>query len=115
MAIDVAAWLRDLGLDQYVAAFRENAVAADLLTDLSPRDLKDLGVAAVGHRRRLMQAIAALRIKGKTEAEFVQEPAGDAARFSGSAAERRQLSVMFCDLVGSTELSSRLDPETWVA
>ena len=59
--MDVSEWLRKLGLEQYAAAFRENAVTADVLSDLTADDLKELGVAAVGHRRRLLQAIAAAR------------------------------------------------------
>ncbi len=103
--MDVAEWLRKLGLEQYAAAFRENAVTADVLSVLTADDLKELGVAAVGHRRRLLQAIAAGRAGDFAESDTEADPQ------SGSSAERRQLSVMFCDLVGSTERSSRLDPE----
>ena len=109
--MDVVDWLRDLGLEQYVAAFRENAVTADLLPDLTPQDLKEIGVTAVGHRRRLLQAIAALRADGDSYTGEAPRPYTDDTELSESTAERRQLSVMFCDLVGSTELSSRLDPE----
>ena len=62
--MDVADWLRALGLGQYEAAFRENSVTPDLLLSLTPEDLKDLGVMAVGHRRRLLNAIVALRTDG---------------------------------------------------
>ena len=62
--MDVADWLRTLGLEQYEAAFHENAVAADLLPSLTAEDLKDLGITAVGHRRRLLDAIAKLRVNG---------------------------------------------------
>ena len=109
--MDVAAWLRELGLERYERAFRDNEVDADLLPNLTADDLKDLGVSLVGHRRRLLDAIAALRAP---EHEVVEQhvdeapPAGQAHR---SEAERRQLTVLFCDLVGSTELSGRLDPE----
>jgi class 3 adenylate cyclase len=97
--MDVAEWLRTLGLGQYEAAFRENSVTTDLLLSLTPEDLKDLGVTAVGHRRRLLDAIASLRTD---RAPFdVHAPA--------SSGERRQLSVMFCDVIGFTALSSRLD------
>ncbi len=109
--MDVVDWLRGLGLEQYVAAFRENAVTADLLPDLTPQDLKEIGITAVGHRRRLLQAIAALRVDGNSNTVAAQKPPTDDTQLPGSTAERRQLSVMFCDLVGSTELSSRLDPE----
>jgi class 3 adenylate cyclase len=95
--MDVADWLRALGLEQHEAAFRENAVTVALLPNMTADDLKDLGITLVGHRRQILDAIAELRIKN--------EPAHD------PTAERRPLSVMFCDLVGSTALSSRLDPE----
>jgi class 3 adenylate cyclase/predicted ATPase len=113
--MDVADWLRALGLERYEAAFRENDVGADLLPSLTAEDLKDLGIVPVGHRRRLLEAIAALRTDGVSAGDPIQlslsaGPA-DRDRSSESTAERRQLSVMFCDLVGSTELSARLDPE----
>jgi len=96
--MDVGSWLRALGLGQYEAAFRDNAVDGAVLPKLTLDDLKDLGVAAVGHRRKMMSAIEALN-------------APPAAAAKADAAERRQLTVMFCDLVGSTALSARLDPE----
>jgi class 3 adenylate cyclase len=109
--MDVADWLRTLGLGQYEAAFRENSVTGDLLPTLTLEDLKDLGVTLVGHRRRLLDAIAALRssadLTEKTRAAATEGP----WQSQQSAAERRQLSVMFCDLMDSTALSSRLDPE----
>ncbi|HEY7581322.1 MAG TPA: adenylate/guanylate cyclase domain-containing protein [Acetobacteraceae bacterium] len=104
--MDVTDWLRKLGLEQYAAAFRENAVTADILPDLTADDLKEIGVAAVGDRRRLLQAAAAER----SDDEGPRDERGR-GRQSASVAERRQLCVMFCDLVGSTERSSRLDPE----
>ena len=97
--MDVVEWLRGLGLEQYAAAFRENAVTADLLPDLTPQDLKEIGVAAVGHRRRLLQAIALLRVNSNSNPEVAQKPTTDDTQLAGPAAERRQLSVMFCDLV----------------
>jgi class 3 adenylate cyclase/predicted ATPase len=106
--VDVAEWLRSLGLDRYEAAFRENGVTAELLTDLTGEDLKELGVALVGHRRRLLNAIAALR------ADKTSLPSATSSsdhRPSISAAERRQITVLFCDIVGSTPLASGLDPE----
>ena len=108
--MDVAKWLRTLGLEQYKAAFRENAVDADLLPKLTADDLKDLGVGLVGHRRLLLKAIAALGPEGTS----TDDPVGSApipADTSSPSAERRPLSVMFCDLTGSTALSARLDPE----
>src|SRR6516165_5429623 len=107
----VADWLRTLGLGQYEAAFRENSVTVDLLPNLTPEDLRDLGITLVGHRRRLLDAISALR----ADADLAEDSRAAAAEHprptQQSAAERRQLSVMFCDLIGSTALSSRLDPE----
>ena len=106
--MDVADWLRTLGLERYEAAFRENDVSAEVLRHLTAEDLKELGVAAVGHRRRLLVAIAKLR----DDAASLQtiESIGD-HRASTSAAERRQITVLFCDIVGSTPLSTGLDPE----
>ena len=99
--MDVAEWLRRLGLEQYEPAFRENEVDDRVLPRLTAEDLKDLGIGLVGHRRRLLDAIAALG---------VEAPASSNAPVRADA-ERRQLTVMFCDLVGSTELSARFDPE----
>ena len=98
--MDIAVWLRGLGLEQYEAAFRANAVDASVLPRLTAEDLKDLGVTLVGHRRRLLDAIAALGAEPAVADVPVRV-----------AAERRQLSVMFCDLVGSTALAVRFDPE----
>jgi class 3 adenylate cyclase/predicted ATPase len=97
--MDVGAWLRKLGLKQYEAAFRENDIDDTVLPGLTAEDLKDLGVASVGHRRKLLDAIAALRAEASTP-----KPLSDTA-------ERRQVTVMFSDLVGSTALSARMDPE----
>ena len=110
--VDIAAWLRGLGLEQYEPAFRHNAIDADILTDLSEADLEKLGVALLGHRKRLLKAIASL-IDGRRESGSVASPRsmGPSASLPAPAAERRQLTVMFVDLVGSTELSHRLDPE----
>ncbi len=107
--VDVAEWLRELGLERYEQAFRDNEVDIALLPNLTVEDLKDLGVSLVGHRRRLLDAIAALKTP---EHEDVEPPADEApARALRSEAERRQLTVLFCDLVGSTALSAKLDPE----
>ncbi len=104
--MDIAEWLLDLGLDQYEPAFRENAIDATVLTSLTAEDLRDLGVTLVGHRRKLLDAIAALGAEAAAATETA--PRAAAAR---PEAERRQLSVMFCDLVGSTALSTQFDPE----
>src|SRR3984893_18249914 len=105
--MDVAAWLQGLGLERYVPAFRDNEIDWDALPKLSAEDLKDLGMVLGGHRRRLLDAIAALGA-AVPAASATAAPRNAPAR---AEAERRQLTVMFCDLVGSTELSARLDPE----
>ena len=97
--MDVASWLRNLGLERYEAAFRENDVGADLLCQLTADDLKELGVAAVGHRRRLLAAIAGLR-EDAVEPSVVGQASQDHP--PASAAERRHITVLFCDIVGST-------------
>src|SRR5262249_11175026 len=110
--MDVVVWLRSLGLGRYEAAFRDNEIET-VLPNLTAEDLKDLGVSVVGHRRKLLDAIAAIR----TDA-CAQAPSTDVANTSRSPtisledrAERRQITVMFSDLVGSTALSARMDPE----
>ena len=103
-------WLRSLGLEQYEAVFRENAIDASVLPSLTADDLKDLGITLVGHRRRLLDAIAALRVEAGANAPPPDTlPVTD--RTTKDTAERRHLTVMICDLVGSTALSARLDPE----
>src|SRR5712691_4074322 len=109
--MDLRCWLRSLGLERYEAAFRENEIDETLLPSLTAEDLKDLGVGIVGHRRKVLDAITALR----TDAT-AKDPSGDAVSSPPSAtpedrAERRQVTVMFSDLVGSTALSARMDPE----
>jgi class 3 adenylate cyclase len=117
--VDIAHWLQQLGLQQYADAFRDNDIDDDILIDLSEVDLERLGVASLGHRKRLLKAIAQLRSDGSGEALASTagptptiEPALRAgAVVPGQDAERRQLTVMFVDLVGSTALAARLDPE----
>src|SRR5580693_6721975 len=110
--MDVVAWLRGLGLEQYAPAFRDNDVDGEVLPELTADDLTGLGVTSVGHRRKLLAAIAAL---GAEPTRGLAQPAVSATFTPISpptiAAERRQLTVMFADLVGSTALSTRLDPE----
>jgi len=108
--MDVAQWLRGLGLERYEPTFRENEVDAEVLTELTESDLTTMGLP-VGPRRKLLKAIAALR-ESALPSPVIEQPSvpGPAARPS-SEAERRQLTVMFCDLVDSTALSARLDPE----
>jgi class 3 adenylate cyclase len=101
--MNVAGWLQGLGLEQYEQAFRDNDIDTDVLPELTAEDLISIGVTSVGHRRKLLAAIAALG---------AEVPAVVVTAASGRAdAERRQLTVMFCDLVGSTALSAGLDPE----
>ena len=104
--VDVAQWLADLGLSQYSDAFEEHAIDGDILEKLNDDDLKELGVKALGHRKRLLEAIAAFSATNAAYSSSKRaetQPARDA--------ERRQLTLLFCDLVGSTELSGQLDPE----
>ena len=111
--MDIVVWLRSLDLGKYEAAFRENDIDETVLPSLTHETLKDLGVTSVGHRLKLLEAIGALRSEtsGKT-------PSVDAATTSSAPnphpedrAERRQVTVMFSDLIGSTALSARMDPE----
>jgi len=110
--LDVEHWLQELGLGQYAEAFREQAVDESVLPGLTSDDLKDLGVDLVGHRRRILDAIA--KLQGATAAAT---PAGDGGTGGASAAaqpvdaERRMVTILFCDMVGSTELSAHRDPE----
>jgi class 3 adenylate cyclase/tetratricopeptide (TPR) repeat protein len=104
---DIEAWLHGLGLERYVPAFRDHEIDGEVLPKLTSEDLREIGVAAIGHRRKLLDAIAALGAAPPTAA--VSAAVSDAS--APAEAERRQLTVMFCDLVGSTALSERLDPE----
>jgi class 3 adenylate cyclase len=106
--MDLGDWLRSLGLERYEAAFRENEITEKVLPNLTAEDLKELGVNALGHRRILLDAIAALR--GDTQASLPKAPQ-TVDRSATDTAERRQVTVMFSDLVGSTALSARMDPE----
>jgi class 3 adenylate cyclase len=106
--MDIREWLRSLDLGRYEEAFRDNAIDEQILLSLRAEDLREIGVGPVGHRRKLLDAIAALA-SGKPQ-PAAQEPAA-AEQSESSSGERRQLTVMFCDLVGSTELATRHDPE----
>jgi class 3 adenylate cyclase len=99
-------WLEEIGLAQYADAFEANDIDTDLLTQIDDQVLKDIGVSSAGHRLRLRNAIAKLAPTSITEG-ISEVPASPPP----SQAERRQLTVMFCDLVGSTPLSTRFDPE----
>jgi class 3 adenylate cyclase len=110
--MNVADWLRVLGLERYEATFRQNDVDTELLPKLTADDLKELGITSLGHRRRLLEAIAVLRLKDTPTDDPTQSAISPTESLSSETiAERRPLCVMFCDLVGSTALSSRLDPE----
>ena len=110
--MDVAAWLRGLGLEQYAQLFRDNDIDGEILCGMTAEELKELGISSFGHRRRLLNAITAVG-----EAPATRDVAQSATSVTSARtpltidAERRQLTVMFCDLVGSTALSARLDPE----
>src|SRR5262245_54427268 len=111
--MDIVVWLRSLGLGKYEAAFRENDIDETVLPGLTHETLKELGVVSVGHRVRLLDAMSALRADAS-----VNEPSVDTMTTTGAPgarpvdrAERRQVTVMFSDLVGSTALSARMDPE----
>ena len=110
--MDVGVWLRGLGLGQYEAAFRENEIDGDVLPNLTADDLKELGVTVVGHRRKLLTAIASLdRSLPASDMAATAPPPPPRDQHAQDTAERRQLTVMFVDLVGSTAMSARLDPE----
>src|SRR5579862_4672403 len=117
--MDIASWLRNLRLSQYEPAFLDNAIDAGVLPDLTQDDLRDLGVTLIGHRRKLMAAIEELRIARISAADSLLGSGPPAARDlprsalggAAAAAERRRVTVMFYDLVGSTTLSTLIDPE----
>ena len=100
----IADWLEKLGLGQYAQRFAENDITFAILPHLTDQDLKELGVTSLGHRRQLLLAIAEIR-------SVQREPAPSSAAPAHDTAERRQVTVMFSDLVGSTALSARMDPE----
>jgi class 3 adenylate cyclase len=111
--MDVVVWLRSLGLGKYEAAFRENEIDETVLPNLTHETLKELGVTALGHRLKLLDAIAALGTKAAVRWPSASPEATSVAPSVSpeERAERRQVTVMFCDLVGSTALSARMDPE----
>jgi len=109
--MDVAAWLRGLGLERYAPAFRDNDVDGEVLPELTADDLISIGVTSVGHRRKLLAAIAGLGTELLTVAQSAASATSAPISPPTINAERRQLTVMFCDLVGSTALSTRFDPE----
>jgi len=100
--MEVAAWLKSLGLEQYAQAFADNDVDFGVLAQLTDADLKELGVGSLGHRKRLLTAIAA---RGTTSATIPKPTTG------APSGERRQVTILFADLCGFTALSQSLDPE----
>ena len=118
--MDLGGWLRSLGLERYEASFRENEIDDTVLPNLTAEDLKDLGVGVVGHRRKLLDAIAALRSGANAKAPPLAPPSiplptepATAASTPDTAGERRHITVMFYDLVDSTGIAARLDAEEW--
>src|SRR4029077_13766665 len=105
----VADWLEKLGLGQYAQRFAENDINFSILSDLTDQDLKEIGVSSLGHRRQLLRAIAELN--GVEKGAPKPTPPAAASVAPHDPAERRQVTVMFSDLVGSTALSGRMDPE----
>ena len=96
----VADWLRSLGLEQYEPAFRANEIDDKVLPRLTAEDLKELGITVVGHRRRLLDAIIALKGEPAATQGGSAPTWGDQPSWASEGAERRQLTVLFCDLVG---------------
>jgi class 3 adenylate cyclase/predicted ATPase len=109
--MEIGEWLRSLGLERYEPAFRDNEIDARVLPKLTADDLRELGIGAIGHRRMLLEAIKTLRTDLEPLPPAPSVKSNVVATTPIDDAERRQLSVMFCDMVGSTELATRLDPE----
>jgi class 3 adenylate cyclase len=104
----IADWLREIGLEQYAQRFAENDIDFSILNELTDQDLEKIGIISLGHRRKLLRAIAALE-NPQNDKPSLATSSPDTR--SADAAERRQVTVMFSDLVGSTALSARMDPE----
>jgi class 3 adenylate cyclase len=109
--MDIVVWLRSLGLGKYEAAFRDNDIDETVLPSLTHENLKELGVASLGHRVKLLDAITALRNDGSGKTLDTASTSSAPRTHPEDRAERRQVTVMFSDLVGSTALSARMDPE----
>ena len=105
----IADWLEKLGLGQYAQRFAENDIDFDILSELTDQDLEKIGVTSLGHRRKLLRAIADLKGVEKITPAVADAP--PATPRAADTAERRQVTVLFSDLVGSTALSARMDPE----
>src|ERR1041385_4826196 len=108
--MDVARWLKDLGLPQYIDAFLDNDIDREVLLDLNDEELQEIGVKSLGHRKRLLKAIDVVR-EAASESSSLGQPKVQDHVAASAVAERRHLTVMFCDLVGSTSLAEQLDPE----
>src|SRR5918994_3491343 len=108
--LEIEAWLQGLGMGRYTQAFLENDIVPAVLPELTDQDLKELGVS-LGHRRILLKAISTLPGGAGVNPFETAQSASPPSTAPGSEAERRQLTVLFCDLVGSTEISARFDPE----
>jgi len=112
---EIRTWLDGIGLAQYANAFESNDIDIDLLSQVDDQTLKDIGVSSAGHRLRIRSAIAksnaALRPETATQLQDRAPGGSDGAETGQAAAERRQVTVMFSDLVGSTALAARMDPE----
>jgi class 3 adenylate cyclase len=111
--MDVSGWLRGLGLGKYEAAFLDNGIGEAVLPHLTVEDLKEIGVATVGDRRMLLAAIAALATPASSEPIARQPSPSLPPKAPEVSAERRPITVMFCDLVGSTNIAAKLDAEDW--
>jgi class 3 adenylate cyclase len=123
-AFDLPAWLAEMGLAAYAPAFIDNHIDLEVLASLTGDDLREMGVASVGHRKRLLEAIA--RLSAPRTAAALEEPVAASVATTGGAlarpqrhdaaqasatVQRREITVMFCDLVGSTALAAKVDPE----
>ena len=109
--MEVGAWLRGLGLGQYEAVFHDHRIDEQVLPHLTAEDLREMGVATVGDRRKLLAAIAALTMPTLSEDVSASSTQSALLKYPEDKAERRPITVMFCDLVGSTSLAARLDAE----
>ena len=105
---DIERWLQKIGLEDYIPVFASEEIDHEVLVELTDADLKEIGIP-LGPRKKLLKAIAELHLRQPPTAELTQESATSSSE--SSDAQRRQLTVMFCDLVGSTELSTQIDPE----
>jgi class 3 adenylate cyclase len=107
----IADWLKQLGMQEYIQQFAENDIDFSILGELTDQDLEKIGVTSLGHRRKLLHAIADLRSVEKSAPAIAVAVAPTTAPRVVDRAERRQVTVMFSDIVGSTALSARMDPE----